>query len=328
MRRFALGALALAIAFSLYGCGAFGSETDSTSEGANTDESAGIKVEDRDAPESAPDADGAADSSDPSHMEIATEKMEEISAASGMDVNAVAIDLETGEYGGVGGNESVVSASMIKMVVAAAFLDKAADGDYFLDESYTLQESDIVGGTGSLQGLGAGASVSYRELVMKMISESDNTATNVLIDACGGMDAVNAKAKELGLAATRLNRMMMDSDAMAQGIENYVSADDLAVLFRMVYNGTFVDSESSELVLQALEQQTDNAGIPQGLPADIVFAHKTGTLSNVRHDGGIVECGHPYVLVVLCSGSGFNEEGALFSMEQIASATYSEIAGQ
>ena len=115
---------------------------------------------------------------------------------------------------------------------------------------------------------------------------------------------------------------------MAQGIENYVSADDLAVLFRMVYNGTFVDSESSELVLQALEQQTDNAGIPQGLPADIVFAHKTGTLSNVRHDGGIVECGHPYVLVVLCSGSGFNEEGALFSMEQIASATYSEIAGQ
>ena len=161
-----------------------------------------------------------------------------------------------------------------------------------------------------------------------MISESDNTATNVLIDACGGMDAVNAKAKELGLAATRLNRMMMDSDAMAQGIENYVSADDLAVLFRMVYNGTFVDSELSELVLQALEQQTDNAGIPQGLPADIVFAHKTGTLSNVRHDGGIVECGHPYVLVVLCSGSGFNEEGALFSMEQIASATYSEIAGQ
>ena len=285
-------------------------------------------MEDRDAPESAPDADGAADSYDPSHMEIATEKMEEISAASGMDVNAVAIDLETGEYGGVGGNESVVSASMIKMVVAAAFLDKAADGDYFLDESYTLQESDIVGGTGSLQGLGAGASVSYRELVMKMISESDNTATNVLIDACGGMDAVNAKAKELGLAATRLNRMMMDSDAMAQGIENYVSADDLAVLFRMVYNGTFVDSESSELVLQALEQQTDNAGIPQGLPADIVFAHKTGTLSNVRHDGGIVECGHPYVLVVLCSGSGFNEEGALFSMEQIASATYSEIAGQ
>ena len=130
MKRFALGVLALAIAFSLYGCGAFGSETDSTSEGANTDESAGIEVEDRDAPESAPDADGAADSSDPSHMEIATEKMEEISAASGMDVNAVAIDLETGEYGGVGGNESVVSASMIKMVVAAAFLDKAAAVSY------------------------------------------------------------------------------------------------------------------------------------------------------------------------------------------------------
>lgn len=328
MKRFALESFALAAALLLCGCGAAGSDADSTSEDADAGESARIEVEDKEASQSAPDSDGSAESSDPSPIANATERMEEIAAASGMNVNAVAIDLETGEYGGVGGNESVPSASMIKMVVAAAFLDKAAEGEYSLDESYTLQESDIVGGTGSLQGLGAGTSVSYRDLVMKMISESDNTATNVLIGACGGMDAVNAKAKELGLAGTRLNRLMMDSEAMEQGIENYISADDLVILFQMVYNGTFVDSESSELVLQALEQQTDNAGIPQGLPADTVFAHKTGTLSNVRHDGGIVEGDYPYVLVVLCSGSGFNEAGALFCMEQIANATYSEIAGR
>lgn len=329
MKRIALGAFALAVTVSLCGCGVIGAESDPEQDGAAGCgyDSVEIETEDRKAPDGDPESEKPGEPSAPSAMEDVSGDMEEIAVASGMDVSAVAIDLETGEYAGVRGNESVPSASMIKMIVAAAFLEAVAQGECSLDESYTLQESDIVGGTGSLQGLGAGATVSYRDLVTKMISESDNTATNVLINACGGMGAVNAEAKKLGMPGTRLNRMMMDTVAMEQGIENYVSADDLAVLFRMVYSGTFVDSESSELMLQALEQQTDNAGIPQGLPPDIVFAHKTGTLATVRHDGGIVEGEHPYVLVVLCSGSGFNEEGALFAMKQIAGVTYSDIVG-
>ncbi|MGN0262162.1 MAG: serine hydrolase [Eggerthellaceae bacterium] len=329
MKRIALGAFTLAVMVSLCGCGAIGADSDPVQDGSDGCgyDSVEIEAEDKKVPEDDLESENPIDPSDSSAMEDAARKMEEIAAASGMDVGAVAIDLETGEYAGVRGNESVPSASMIKMIIAAAFLETVAQGDCSLDEPYTLQESDIVGGTGSLQGLGAGATVSYRDLVTKMISESDNIATNVLIDACGGMEVVNSEAKKLGLSGTQLNRMMMDAAAMEQGVENYVSADDLAILFRMVYNGTFVDGESSELVLQALEQQTDNAGIPQGLPADTVFAHKTGTLATVRHDGGIVEGDHPYVLVVLCSESGFNEAGALFCMEQIAEATYSEIAG-
>lgn len=245
-----------------------------------------------------------------------------IAQASGMDVAVALVDLATGEYAGYQGSKPMVSASMIKLIVAATFLDQVQAGAQSLDATYTLRQSDLVGGTGTLSAQGAGASVTYRELLRKMISVSDNTATNILIDVVGGPSAVNAEAQKLGLYATQLNRRMMDSQATAAGIENYVSADDVALLLRMVHDGTFVDAPSSALVLQALEEQQDNAGIPQGLPTGMPFAHKTGTLATVRHDGGIVEGARPYVLVVLCGGAGFTEHGALAAMAQIADATY------
>lgn len=249
-----------------------------------------------------------------------------LASASGMSVGVAAIDLMTGEYAGFQGFEKMASASMIKLLIAHTFLGQVKAGAYSLQDSYILQSSDIVGGTGTLAGLGAGASVTYGELVDKMISVSDNTAANVLIDACG-MDEINADAAKLGLAATQLNRYMMDTTATAAGIENYTSADDIAVLLKMVWNGTFIDTDSSALVLAALEGQQDVGGILNGLPAGVVFAHKTGSLATVRHDGGIVEGERPYVLVVLCGGSGFNEQGALDVMAQIGAVTYSGIVG-
>lgn len=242
-----------------------------------------------------------------------------------MEVGAAVIDLASGGTVSYRANEPMVSASMIKLAIAYAFLEQVQAGACSLDESYTLQPSDIVGGTGTLAGLGAGATVSYAELLDKMISVSDNTGANILINAAGGIDAVNATTESLGLSATRLNRYMMDSGAMAAGIENYTSANDVAKLLQMVYEGKFVNASLSALVMQALENQSDYGGVLAGLPADASFAHKTGTLSTVRHDGGIVEGEHPYVLVVLCGGAGFSEQGALSTMAQIASATYADI---
>ena len=249
----------------------------------------------------------------------------QVADSSGMDVGVSVIDLTSGVEAGYEANESMAAASMIKLIVAETFLKQVAAGKYSLDETYTLQGSDIVGGTGSMQGLGAGATVTYGDAVTRMISESDNVATNVIINAVG-MDAVNAEADRLGLSATKLNRLMMDSEAMAAGIENYTSAEDIALLLKMVYEGTFVNADMSAFMLNALEQQVETGGISLGLPDGVTFAHKTGTLSIARHDGGIVEGDHPYVVVVLCGGAGFNEQGALNTMSQIGAVTYSDIA--
>lgn len=253
--------------------------------------------------------------------ELIVNDLQIIAQSSGMSIGVACIDLGTGAYIDHQGSEPFVSASMIKLLVAYAFLEQVEKGSYTLDDYYTLQQSDIVGGTGSLRLLGAGAQVSYGEILNKMISASDNTGTNILIDAVG-MDTINETAIRLELPATKMNRYMMDSTAIANGIENYTSAHDVAVLLEKVYNGTFVNTEASKIMLQALEAQEDVGGIIYGLPQDVVFAHKTGTLSTVRHDGGIAEGDKPFILVVLCGEPGYYEQGALSAMSQIASSIY------
>lgn len=264
-----------------------------------------------------PEANTSQPPTEPQVNEALQAQLAQAAESSGMLTCASVIDLTNGSVASFQGDTQIPSASMIKLLIAYTFLEQVKAQNQSLDAFYTLQPQDLVGGTGTLIGLGAGASITYRDALMRMIDVSDNVGANILIDAVG-FDAINASATKLGLAQTSLNRRMMDENAIANGIENYTSANDLATLLKMVYDGTFVDADSSALMRQALEQQQDWGGIRSGLPEGTVFAHKTGSLASVRHDGGIVEGEHPYVLVVLCGGQGFYEDGALQAMANIA----------
>ena len=193
------------------------------------------------------------------------------------------------------GDEPFVSASIIKLAILGTLLDQAQSGALSLDDSVTVGPSDIVGGTGVIQASGAGGSYTYRQLAAYMIQDSDNVATNLIIDAVG-MSAVNEYASEIGLTQTALNRRMMD---FAAGDENYTSANDVAHMLQLIYQGKLVSSDASEFALDLLKGQHDNAGLLEGLPAGSVFAHKTGTLDGVYNDGGIALDRNPYVMVVL-----------------------------
>ena len=195
----------------------------------------------------------------------------------------------------VNGDKPFVSASVIKLAILGTLLDQAQSGVLSLDDSATVGPSDIVGGTGVIQASGAGGSYTYRQLAAYMIQDSDNIATNLIIDAVG-MPAVNQYASEIGLTQTTLNRRMMD---FAAGDENYTSANDVAHMLQLIYQGKLVSPDASEFALDLLKGQHDDAGLLQGLPAGSVFAHKTGTLDGVFNDGGIVLDRNPYVMVVL-----------------------------
>ena len=195
------------------------------------------------------------------------------------------------------GDKPFVSASIIKLAILGTLLDQAQSGALSLDDSATVGPSDIVGGTGVIQASGAGGSYTYRQLAAYMIQDSDNIATNLIIDAVG-MPAVNEYASEIGLTQTVLNRRMMD---FAAGDENYTSANDVARMLQLIYQGKLVSSDMSEFALDLLKGQHDDAGLLEGLPAGSVFAHKTGTLDGVFNDGGIALAPNPYVMVVLSS---------------------------
>ena len=209
------------------------------------------------------------------------------------------VDLATGARYGVAANRRMVSASSIKLLILAAFLDQVHAGMLSMDDSYTLTADDLVGGTGSLQNRAVGSTVTLQEAAKLMISESDNVGANILIDVMG-KSAINKEADKLGLVGTQLNRRMMQDN----GTQNYMTAADAALILEDIYRGRLASKELSAFALKCLEQQTDDDGFLAGLPQESMFAHKTGTLSSpeVKNDAGIVEGKRPYILVAFTQG--------------------------
>lgn len=200
----------------------------------------------------------------------------------------------------VNGATQHASASMIKLVVLAALLDKVAAGEIDLAAQVEVKASDIVSGTGTVQDDGPGT-YELQELARRMIADSDNTATNVIVDLIG-MDAVNEEASKLGLTGTVMARKMMDMVAADQGMRNRMTSDDAATMLNLIATGKLVNEQMSELAMSFLLQQTINAGLTDAIPAGVQVAHKTGELNQAEHDGGIVLAAHPYVLVVMTEG--------------------------
>lgn len=271
--------------------------------------------------------DTGASAQNAAELSAAAQSAQAIAESSGMNVGVAIVDLQTGGYAGYQGSEQMVSAGTIKLLVAYTFLEQVQRGSLSLDAEYVIQPDDLASEAGVLRERGAGTTLTYSEILDAMLSANDDNAANILVDAVGGITEVNETAQGLGLIATRMNRYVADPALQGMDIENYTSADDIALLLKKAYEGTFVDAGSSSLVMQALERQTDTAGILSGLPEGSPFAHIPGSSNIARNDGGVVEGEHPYVLVVLCGEPGFSEEGALSIVGQIASTVHSTIIG-
>lgn len=240
-----------------------------------------------------------------------------------VSVYAVALDPQTfdaldGEAV-VAPDERRVAASIIKLSILACALDAAAAGELSLDERITVTQRDIVGGSGNIQARGVGVSYSVDELLRAMIAQSDNVAANLIINRLG-MDAVNGTCAALGLTQTALARLMMDTDAQAQGRENYTSARDAATVLQRLAAGTIATPELCERARGYLLAQEDARGIVEGVPDDVSVAHKTGSLANAQHDAAIVYAEHPYILVVLTQD--LEREQALALERDVSSAIY------
>ena len=327
LRAAALAASAALLAVSLSACSSEGSPVENaanvpTYENPRTE----LDVSDKGASEAQQAAANAASNAskvrDASAYASLAQSVESIMSQYGGTTSVAFVDLYSGNGFDVDGDASQYSASMIKIAVMAELFDRVSAGELSLDQYQAVSSGDIVGGTGTIQSRGAG-SYTLDDLCRYMIIYSDNTATNVLIDLLG-MDEINAEAAKLGMTGTKLNRHMMDSAAQASGVENYTTCNDLALAFEKIWNGEFYGSELSARALEYLEGQTDSACLQQGLPSGVEFAHKTGNLTNVLNDGGIVEAASPYVIVLLAQDIGAGSAQSL--MTEISSTVYDAVA--
>lgn len=173
-----------------------------------------------------------------------------------------------------------------------------------------------------------GTPVPIAELVERMIADSSNLATNLLIDRVTSR-AVRATLHRLGAGGMQVYRGVCDLRAHAEGIDNTTTADALATLLERLARGTAVSPEADRVMRGILRHQQHVDGIPAGLPGAATVAHKTGWTSTVQHDAALIEPhaadATPYVLVVLTEHGG-DVDAAKSFIRDVARAVHDVLA--
>jgi beta-lactamase class A len=155
-----------------------------------------------------------------------------------------------------------------------------------------------------------GATVPVLELIQRMVTLSSNLATNLLMEIVGAPN-VTATMHSLGAHGIQVLRGVEDGKAYRAGLNNTATARDLMIIYEALAKKTVVDEGSCDQMLSILFDQRHNDKFPALLPKEVKVAHKTGSITGIEHDSGIVYLpnGKLYVLVVLSKGLKSNEEG-------------------
>lgn len=194
-------------------------------------------------------------------------------------------DIKSGRVISFHDRTAMPSASLVKMPVMVAVYEAIAAGQITRDERLTVLERHKVSGCGPTAGVPTGQTQSVRELLENMITISDNTATNILVERVG-MDAVNRVCRRYGLFQTDMIRDVMDLAARDNGVENMTSARDMGLFLEALERGEFIGNDYCEEMRAILLRNKLRDRIPRFLPVELPIAHKTGLMYNVVHDVG------------------------------------------
>jgi beta-lactamase class A len=149
----------------------------------------------------------------------------------------------------------------------------------------------------------AGTDSTVEELVRRMIVRSSNLSTNLVIELIGAPNVMRLM-KQIGANDIQVLRGVEDDKAYHAGLNNTTTAYDLMLIFRALAEKRVISPSASEKMLEILLAQEHNDGIPAGLPPGTRVAHKTGSITEISHDAGLIlePDGDRYVLVVLTRG--------------------------
>ena len=211
-------------------------------------------------------------------------------------------------------NERVMfhAASTMKTPVMIEVFRQAQEGRFSLDDSISVRNEFKSVVDGSLYELDPkddsddsmykriGGKASVRDLIHQMITVSSNLATNLLIGLVGA-ENVTGTMREFGALDIEVLRGVEDGKAFERGMNNRTNAYDLLLILEAIAEGRAVDPSSSEAMVDVLLAQKFGDVIPALLPPNVRVAHKTGNITGVEHDSGIVYLpdGRRYVLVLL-----------------------------
>ena len=199
------------------------------------------------------------------------------------------------------------AASDIKLFIMAAAFQKISDGSLSLSDRYTLTDDDKVGGTGVVQSMSTGTSLTYKDLINYMITQSDNTAANIITDKVGGISDVNDEINKLGLYDTDMQRKLMDQEALDAGKDNYSCAKDLGTFLTKLYQNKVVSKKYDQQMLDFLANDSNHSKLPSRINTDVVKVYnKTGEYNKygVQNDAAIFKRDKQAFVIVVMSENG------------------------
>lgn len=182
-------------------------------------------------------------------------------------------------------HRQIPSASTIKILIMIEAYKRFLSGKLDLNEKINIYNAEKV--EFSLIAEMNTNQYTIKDLILLMMTISDNTATNVLIGLLG-MEDINNTTKELGLNGTILQRKMMDFEAAKKGRQNLTTPDDLVKVMEKLYQNEILTSSVCEEILKIMSTTISKDFMARDLPVEIRCAHKPGELDGVNHDIGIV----------------------------------------
>ena len=246
-------------------------------------------------------------------LESARPEIERLILASGAEVAVAAGTVDGRERLLIRPDVSFHAASTMKIPVMIELFAQARDGRLRLDDPLPVLNafaSIVDGSPYSLDPAddsdpevyrSIGGSLTLRQLCEAMITRSSNLAANLLIQKLG-VEGIRRRVHRLGAGGMQVLRGVEDGKAFRAGLVNTTTARALMVLLEKIARGKAVGRDESREMVDILKRQSFNAAIPAGLPPGTPVAHKTGDITKIHHDAGIVYGPRPYVLVVLVRG--------------------------
>lgn len=208
-------------------------------------------------------------------------------------------DYETGNYVDINASKSYATASIIKIPVLIDVFKSIEAGQFSLSDTIPLTEYYRTEGSGSIQFKARNTEYTIDKLAELMITESDNSATNMLMAKVGSMTDVNQSIRAWGLRNTKVQTWLPDLSGT-----NRTTAREMAqMLYNIDENDKFLTEESRSRMLNYMGHVHNNRLIQAGLGAGSVFLHKTGDIGTMLGDAGIVIApnGRKYIVVILAN---------------------------
>lgn len=242
-------------------------------------------------------------------MEELVRKVQELIAPSKGTWGVVLEDLNSGQKWEYNEQELFYAASVIKVPIMASVYSSVERGDLALTDLVVLNKEDYVGGSGVLQHFTPGSSLPLQDIIMLMIIQSDNTATNLLIDLVGVED-IRSSMKEAGMVYSTFYNKLMLSKPNPKGA-NRIAPVDISVLLHKMATGKLVSSKASDQMVDVMKKQQIRDCLPENLPSPYSdfnhgmtlweLANKTGWIPGTRHDVGIFYVGNRKFIATILS---------------------------